>query len=63
MKLSKLLVPMQVKADKWTKLASQEDNVVMIKDFLEKRDCRLLTVVLTSTGQLVPSTNVGYIIL
>ena len=45
------------KTDKWSKMVSQEDNVVMLQDFLEKGDTRVLVVYVTSQGQLQPTTE------
>ena len=49
---------MQVKQDKWSKLVSQEENVTMINDFLEKSESELLVISLTAAGQLQPATKV-----
>jgi len=45
------------KTDKWTKMMSQEDNVVMLQDFLEKGDTRVLVVYVTAQGQMQPTTE------
>lgn len=45
------------KTDKWTKMASQDENTVMLMEFLEKAECRLLIVYSNSQGQLTPTTT------
>ena len=45
------------KTDKWSKMMSQEDNVVMLQDFLEKGDTRVLVVYVTPQGQMQPTTE------
>ena len=47
----------QVKADKWTKMMSQEENMSLIVDFLEKGEPQVLVVFLTTAGQLQPTLN------
>ena len=49
----------QVKADKWTKMTSQDENITMAMDFLEKAESRVLLIYLTSAGLLQPSTKVA----
>ena len=38
-------------------MMSQEDNVTLISDFLEKGDCRVLIVSASQQGQFVPSAE------
>ena len=45
------------KGDKWTKMMSQEENMVMVNEFLEKGDERVLVIALTPQGQLCPATT------
>ena len=47
----------QVKLDKWTKMLSQDEFSMILNEFLEKGDCRVLLISLTSAGQLQPSNN------
>lgn len=49
----------QVKPDKWAKMTSQDENVAMAMDFLDKAENRVLLILLTSAGLLQPSTKVG----
>ena len=46
---------MQVKADKWAKMVSQEECLSTVVDFLEKGEHRVLVVALTPAGQLQPA--------
>ena len=46
-----------MKADKWTKMLSQDEFAMMLNDFLEKGDCRVLLISLTSAGQLLPTNK------
>ena len=48
-----------MKQDKWAKMTSQEENVAMLNEFLEKGDSRVLIVSLTAAGQLQPCTKVS----
>lgn len=45
------------KGDKWTKMMGQEENLVMVNEFLEKGDERVLVIALTPQGQLCPATT------
>ena len=45
------------KADKWNKMLSQEENLVVINEFLEKTDKRVLVIALTPQGQMFPSVS------
>ena len=45
------------KPEKWSKMVSQEDNLVLLSEFLEKGDCRVLVVYANQQGQLTPSTS------
>ena len=47
----------QVKMDKWTKMLSQDEYSIILNEFLEKGDCRVLLISLTSAGQLQPSNK------
>ena len=38
-------------------MMSQEDNLVLLSEFLEKGDCRVLVVYANQQGQLTPSTS------
>jgi len=38
-------------------MVSQEDNLVLLSEFLEKGDCRVLVVYANQQGQLTPSTS------
>ena len=51
------LKTMKQKADKWSKMMSQEDNVVLLQDFLEKGDSRMLIVYVTPQGQMQPTAE------
>ena len=51
------LKTMKQKADKWSKMMSQEDNVVTMQDFLEKGDSRMLIVYVTPQGQMQPTVE------
>ena len=51
------LKTMKQKSDKWSKMMSQEDNVVLLQDFLEKGDSRMLIVYVTPQGQLQPTAK------
>ena len=42
------------KTDKWAKMTSQEENMVMLTEFMEKADNRLLVIQLLPSGQLSP---------
>lgn len=42
------------KADKWAKMISQEDNTVMLMEFLDKAESRILVIYLNQQGQLTP---------
>lgn len=42
------------KADKWAKMLSQEDNLVMLTEFLEKGDSLVLVIYVNQQGQLTP---------
>ena len=53
--LSKSLLPQ--KPEKWAKMMSQEDNLVLLSEFLEKGECRVLVVYANQQGQLMPSTS------
>lgn len=44
-----------MKPDKWTKMLSQDDFAMMLNEFLEKGDCRVLLISLTNAGQLQPT--------
>lgn len=48
------LKTMKQKSDKWAKMMSQEDNSIMLTEFLEKADKRVLVIHLLSSGQLSP---------
>ena len=39
------------------KMMSQEENLVLINEFLEKADKRVLVLALTPQGQIVPSNS------
>lgn len=39
------------------KMANQEENLVILNDFLETADCRLLIIFSTPQGQLTPTTT------
>ena len=45
------------KGDKWAKMMSQEENLVMINEFLEKADQRMLVLALSPQGQICPSDS------
>ena len=45
------------KPEKWAKMMSQEENLVLLSEFLEKGDCRVLVVYANQQGQLTPSTS------
>ena len=47
----------QVKPDKWTKMLSQDEFAMMLNEFLEKGDCRVLLISLTNAGQLQPTNK------
>ena len=47
----------QVKPDKWTKMLSQDEFAVMLNEFLEKGDCKVLLISLTNAGQLQPTNK------
>jgi len=51
------LKTMKQKADKWSKMMSQEDNVVLMQEFLEKGESRMLIVYVTPQGQLQPTVE------
>ena len=53
--MSKFLFPQ--KPEKWAKMMSQEENLVLLSEFLEKGDCRVLVVYANQQGQLTPSTS------
>ena len=53
--LRKSLLPQ--KPEKWAKMMSQEDNLVLLSEFLEKGECRVLVVYANQQGQLMPSTS------
>ena len=42
------------KNDKWAKMISQEDNLVMLTEFLEKGDSLILVIYVNQQGQLTP---------
>jgi hypothetical protein len=46
-----------VKVDKWTKMLSQDEFAMMLNEFLEKGDSRVLLISLTSAGQLQPTNK------
>ena len=48
---------LKVKPDKWTKMASTEENMQVILSFLDKAEKRLLIIYLTSSGTLLPMTS------
>ena len=45
------------KPDKWGKMMSQEDNMVVILEFLEKGENRVLVIFTNQQGQLQPITT------
>ena len=53
--LRKSILPQ--KPEKWAKMMSQEDNLVLLSEFLEKGECRVLVVYANQQGQLMPSTS------
>ena len=42
------------KNDKWSKMMSVDENMVIINDFLEKGDARVLVIYLNQQSQLTP---------
>jgi dynein heavy chain len=48
---------LKVKADKWAKMINQEENVVTIKQFLEKKEAEVLVMIINTAGQLQPTPN------
>ena len=42
------------KADKWAKMLSQEENLVMLTEFLEKGESLVLVIYVSQQGQLTP---------
>lgn len=48
------LKTMKQKSDKWTKMMSQEENSIMLTEFMEKADKKVLVVHLLPSGQLAP---------
>ena len=51
------LKTLKQKPDKWAKLISQEENLVLLNEFLEKGDCRFLCVFTNPQGQMMPTTE------
>ena len=52
-----LFVNLQAKADKWAKMIGSEENVMLVNEFLEKGDCRVLLITLTQAGALQPAVT------
>ena len=50
-----VLKTMKLKADKWTKMYSVEENKAMILEFLDKSDHIQLVIIGSSAGALTPS--------
>ena len=48
------LKTLKQKSDKWAKMISQEENSIMMTEFLEKADKRVLVLQLLPSGQLAP---------
>lgn len=48
------LKTMKQKSDKWAKMMSQDENSVLMTEFLEKADKRVLVIHLLPSGQLAP---------
>ena len=48
------LKTLKQKSDKWAKMTSQEENTVLMTEFLEKADKRVLVIQALSSGQLAP---------
>ena len=47
-------LPLQ-KADKWSKMMSQEDHVTLLTEFIEKAEKRVLVIAANQQGQLTPA--------
>lgn len=47
-----ILFSFQMKPDKWAKLMSQDESTVMMSEFLDKGDSRVLIITLSSAGAL-----------
>ena len=45
-----------MKEDKWARMVSQDDNVMMMNEFLEKNEPKVLLINLTGAGLLQPAT-------
>ncbi len=42
------------KNDKWSKMTSVDENMVVLMDFLEKGDCKILVIYVNQQSQLAP---------
>ena len=45
---------LQVRSEKWSKMISQEENMKIIQNFIDKADFRVFVIYLTTSGLLVP---------
>ena len=52
---SKTLKTLNVKVDKWNKMAQNEEQKVVIQDFLDKLEVFAVIIYATPAGQLLPS--------
>jgi dynein heavy chain len=48
------LKTMKLKNDKWLKMMSQEENLVLVNEFMERGDRHIMVIYANASGQLVP---------
>ena len=51
------LKTMKLKPDKWAKMMSQEETIVVLMEFLEKAENRFLCVYVNQQGQMLPTVD------
>lgn len=51
------LKTMKLKPDKWAKMMSQEETIVILMEFLEKAENRFLCVYVNQQGQMMPTID------
>ena len=51
------LKTMKLKPDKWAKMMSQEETIVVLMEFLEKAENRFLCVYVNQQGQMMPTVD------